>query len=379
MTKPRHVLGISGGKDSAALAIYLRNTYPQLDIEYYYCDTGKELDETYQLIERLEGYLGKPIAKLKSKAAEDLNKNPFDYFYQMYRGYLPSNVARWCTKNMKIEPFELFVGDMPTISYVGIRGDEDREGYISKKSSIQSIFPFRRNIWSEEVIKKLLSNKEMSHALDLYGKYVKGTSLDKISEIIQNPLVLEDRNPEQNRKATQAKLNQLLDQGVSEFNQVMFDYLKADGNYPISTEEDYPLLYNEDVLVRDDIFRLLEESEVGVPSYYNKIDYSVDGETGQYARSRSGCYFCFFQQKIEWVWLYEQHPDLYFQAVDYENEKEGFTWNQNETLKDLIHPNRIHQIKTEHLTRMDKLKNNGSKYLLDKVIDAEKDCIACFK
>jgi len=159
----------------------------------------------------------------------------------------------------------------------------------------------------------------------------------------------------------------------------MFDYLKADGNYPISTEEDYPLLYNEDVLVRDDIFRLLEESEVGVPSYYNKIDYSVDGETGQYARSRSGCYFCFFQQKIEWVWLYEQHPDLYFQAVDYENEKEGFTWNQNETLKDLIHPNRIHQIKTEHLTRMDKLKNNGSKYLLDKVIDAEKDCIACFK
>ena len=26
----RHILGISGGKDSAALAIYLKNKYPQL-------------------------------------------------------------------------------------------------------------------------------------------------------------------------------------------------------------------------------------------------------------------------------------------------------------------------------------------------------------
>lgn len=31
----RHVLGISGGKDSAALAIYMRQHYPELDIEYF--------------------------------------------------------------------------------------------------------------------------------------------------------------------------------------------------------------------------------------------------------------------------------------------------------------------------------------------------------
>ena len=378
MTKPKHVLGISGGKDSAALAIYLRNTYPELDITYYFCDTGKELDETYQLIERLEGYLGKSITRLESKAAKDLKKNPFDYYYQMYRGYLPSNVARWCTKNMKIEPFEQFVGKKKTISYVGIRGDEDREGYISKKPNIQSIFPFRRNIWSEEIINKVLSNKERKHLLDLYQNFLTGSKLDRVAKITNELLDLQERNPEQNRKVTQEKLNYLMDQGLSEFNQVVFKYLK-DKKYPISLEEDYPLLYNEDVLVRDDIFRLLEESEVGVPAYYKKLNYEVDGVLGEYARSRSGCYFCFFQQKIEWVWLYEQHPDLYFQAMEYENEKEGFTWNQNETLKDLIHPNRIHQIKSEHLTRMDKLKSKGSKYLLDKVIDAEKDCIACFR
>lgn len=54
MNKTLCISGISGGKDSAALAIYLKDKYPTLDIEYYTCDTGKELDETYQLIEKLE-------------------------------------------------------------------------------------------------------------------------------------------------------------------------------------------------------------------------------------------------------------------------------------------------------------------------------------
>ena len=79
MKKVRHVLGISGGKDSAALAIYMRDKYPQLDIEYYTCDTGKELDETYQLIENLEVYLGKKITLLKAVGNEI--DNPFDHFF----------------------------------------------------------------------------------------------------------------------------------------------------------------------------------------------------------------------------------------------------------------------------------------------------------
>lgn len=40
MTKVRHVLGISGGKDSAALAIYMKQKYPTLKVEYYNSDTG---------------------------------------------------------------------------------------------------------------------------------------------------------------------------------------------------------------------------------------------------------------------------------------------------------------------------------------------------
>lgn len=52
MSEVRHVLGISGGKDSAALAIYLKDKYPNLHIEYYSSDTKCELDETIQFIDR---------------------------------------------------------------------------------------------------------------------------------------------------------------------------------------------------------------------------------------------------------------------------------------------------------------------------------------
>ena len=67
MSKVRHVLGISGGKDSAALAIYIKINYPDIHekVEYYTSDTGRELDETYQLITRLEHFLGKKILKLE--------------------------------------------------------------------------------------------------------------------------------------------------------------------------------------------------------------------------------------------------------------------------------------------------------------------------
>ncbi len=52
--------------------------YPEINIEYYFCDTGKELKETYDLIEELESYLGKKIEKLK--AALGSHKKPFDHF-----------------------------------------------------------------------------------------------------------------------------------------------------------------------------------------------------------------------------------------------------------------------------------------------------------
>ena len=61
MNDVRQVLGISGGKDSAALAIYMQENFPSIDLDLYCCDTGRELDETYELIDKLEAYLGKEV------------------------------------------------------------------------------------------------------------------------------------------------------------------------------------------------------------------------------------------------------------------------------------------------------------------------------
>jgi hypothetical protein len=366
MSEIRHVLGISGGKDSAALAIYVKTKYPSIDLEFYSCDTGKELDETYQLIQNLEVYLGIKIKLLRG--ALNSSEDPFDHFLKMYGGYLPSSNSRWCTKKLKLDPFEKYVGDDPVVSYVGIRGDEDREGYISSKSNIQSIFPFRKNIWSIDVVNKLLSNQNLEQIIDLSKNVDFGASKEKALQLINRKV--------DNGFTLDLKLNALLDTDVKAFNHLVFEYLKTT-DYPLSKEASFPLLDNDEILVRDDIFKILEESGVGVPAYYNKIEFEVNGKKGEYARSRSGCFFCFFQQKIEWIWLYEQHPDLYKKAMEYE--KDGYTWGQFESLEELIKPKRMEQIKAEYIKRMEKKSKTKSSYLVDILSDVEVEgCASCF-
>jgi hypothetical protein len=366
MKKIRHVLGISGGKDSAALAIYMKDKYPHLDLEYYTCDTGKELEETYQLIKNLEIYLGKSITLLQ--AADGSDEDPFDHFLKMYGGYLPSSNSRWCTKKLKLEPFEKFVGDDPVVSYVGIRGDEEREGYISRKSNIQSIFPFRKNIWSEDVISKMLANTNSKQVLDLFRSIAVTRNSERFEEVLQQLLTP--------NFSQQQKLNLLLDLGIKELNELVFSFLKTT-NYPLSGEQSFSLTDNEDILVRDDIFRILKDSGVGVPEYYNKVDFNVNGKSGQYSRSRSGCFFCFFQQKIEWIWLHEQHSEKFAKAMEYE--KDGYTWCQDETLADLIKPERMQGIKEDFIKRQAKAgitKKDWKDILLE---EAETEgCVSCF-
>ena len=227
----RHVLGLSGGKDSAALAVYIKDKYPEIHekVEYFFSDTGAELQEVYDFLDRLEAYLGKEIIRLSSG-------KDFDHWLKVHNGYLPSAQQRWCTRIMKIKPFEDFVGDDLVVSYIGIRADENREGYISQKDSIKAVFPFIEN-------------------------------------------------------------------GV----------------------------------VREDVFQLLDDS-VGIPDYYQW-------------RSRSGCYFCFFQRQEEWLGLKRNHPDLFEKAKQYEKrlrtkydwkdgevpvKGHGYTWSSQGTIDELV-------------------------------------------
>lgn len=84
---------MSGGKDSTALAVYMRDREP--DMEYVFCDTKKELQETYDYLAKVEAYLGKPIIRLNDERG-------FDHWLEVYGYYLPSPQMRWCTRQLKI-------------------------------------------------------------------------------------------------------------------------------------------------------------------------------------------------------------------------------------------------------------------------------------
>ena len=275
----RHICGISGGKDSSALAVHLRESVPGM--EYFFCDTGAELPETYEYLTRLEVILGKPIARLNASRG-------FDHWFEVFRGTLPSPQMRWCTKNMKIKPIEEWIGDTPAVSYVAIRADEsNRKGYISTKPNIQSRFPFI-----------------------------------------------------------------------------------------------------EDGIDRDGVMRILADAGIGLPEYYEW-------------RTRSGCYFCFYQRKAEWIGLAERHPELFERAVAIERKVlsdagvdgdadfreramrgRQYTWSGGETLIELR--SRRGEILTRHEEAMSRAAKNRRDIplmeVLGEVLDEEDDtapCVVC--
>ncbi len=145
----RHICNLSGGKDSTALAIFLRDKIPQL--EYVFCDTHKELPETYEYLDRLEAFLQRPIIKLNAQRG-------FDHWLDIYGGVLPSPRVRWCTRKLKIEPFEAYVGEEIVWSYIGIRADERRSGYVSTKPNIHPVFPFKESGITIAEVEQLLAS-----------------------------------------------------------------------------------------------------------------------------------------------------------------------------------------------------------------------------
>ncbi len=277
MNQEQHVLGLSGGRDSAALAVYMRQNYPEIETQYFFTDTGKELPEVYEFLVRLEGFLGKPIVRLNSD-------RDFDFWLKQYNNFLPSPQARWCTKNLKIRPFEDWVKNMldqgsTVYSYVAIRSDEEyREGYSSKNDNL----------------------------------------------IVKLPL-------------------------------------------------------KEDGVDKAGVMEILESAGLGLPKYYEW-------------RSRSGCTFCFFQRKIEWVNLIEKHPEAFQEAKNYEKKalenQSPFTWSEGESLEQLSKPERIEQIKVEYQQRLERakakrkinpLRPDAEPIDIDELYGQSKVCLACHK
>jgi 3'-phosphoadenosine 5'-phosphosulfate sulfotransferase (PAPS reductase)/FAD synthetase len=74
-------------------------------MEYFFCDTHKELQETYDYLDRIEARLGIKINRLSADRG-------FDHWLEVYGGVLPSPQMRWCTKQMKIKPWRSLLAMM---------------------------------------------------------------------------------------------------------------------------------------------------------------------------------------------------------------------------------------------------------------------------
>ncbi|MBF0239794.1 MAG: phosphoadenosine phosphosulfate reductase family protein [SAR324 cluster bacterium] len=305
--KVRHILGLSGGKDSTALAILLHKAIPQL--EYFFCDTGKELPETYEYLDRIQARLGIHIEYLKPElhhTKDGGEYHVFDLWMDLNRGYLPSPNNRWCTINMKIKPLEKFIGDDEVYSYIGIRADENRDGYLSTKANIHPVYPYKPKDF------KIINSHRPNLAYD-----------------------------------QQQLIKHFQEQGIG-----------------------MPIRKNGYAL--EDVKQVLDESGIGLPDYYRW-------------RTRSGCYFCFFQRKYEWVRLAEEHPDLFQKSIEYEQQHSDgrkFTWNQGESLEELLA--RKDQILAEHEKAMAREKkqmpNRSLAEILEDVLEDEEDqtgCLVC--
>ena len=248
----RHIIPLSGGKDSTALAVYMLENHGDLPLEFVFTDTGAELPETYSYIKRFEAIFGVEVNRLTALDLPELKvrskggrRSPFDVLLnEVYSGFLPNPQARWCTRMLKIKPFEYFVNGEDAYSYIGIRADENREGFRSAP-------------------KKITADPDTPKA---------------------KPVV------------------------ISEKNNILPVYPLKDAGFGLH-----------------DVRNLLLDSGLGLPPYYDW-------------RSRSGCYFCFYQQIGEWQGLKERHPELFEAAKSYEKVKPNgrqFTWSQTRSLNEL--------------------------------------------
>jgi len=214
-----------------------------------------------------------------------------------------------------------------------------------------------------------LHNSTIEKLALLYKEHGESVMMERYLEIVLEP--------QSARYLLSQKLKDLLQLSIATFNHVVFDFLKGD-NYPVSFMDNYSLLDNEDSVDIKKVYQLFKDNGVKVPGYYDEIEFEVNGKKGVYNRSRSGCFFCFYQRKIEWIWLYERHPDLFFQAQEYE--KDGYSWMDNETLDQIIKPERMAQIKLDYIATIQKKLNgkNKSNKLVDILADDNEVCANCF-
>lgn len=120
--------------------IYLAPHYP--DIEFLFTDTKAEPESCYETLDKIEALTGITIQRIvPTKGLHEL--------IDKYNGFLPNTKARWCTRQLKIEPLMKYMSSLKTgyvhVSLSGIRYDEpNRDGikFVHSMENSNALFPF---------------------------------------------------------------------------------------------------------------------------------------------------------------------------------------------------------------------------------------------
>ena len=138
------IVSVSGGKDSTAVCLRMFELgYTKDDFQRVFFDTGWESQETYRYLDELEDTVGK-IQRLKANinienlpelAKEMIDELESDLGYQsqfvravFYNKVFPSKFRKYCTRMLKIQPFNEFTEnhDNDIISIIGVRREESK-------------------------------------------------------------------------------------------------------------------------------------------------------------------------------------------------------------------------------------------------------------
>lgn len=147
----KHLVALSGGKDSTAMALRLAEVEPR-DYTYFITPTGDELPDLLAHWDRLAVLLGKPLFRIPCPTLKDTIAT-----MQM----LPNWRARFCTRLIKIQPAREWVAAQgETTMYVGLRADEgERVGMLEAPESATMRFPLREWGWGLAEVRGYLAER----------------------------------------------------------------------------------------------------------------------------------------------------------------------------------------------------------------------------
>lgn len=152
----KHVVALSGGKDSTALALRLAEIEPR-DYAYVCTPTGNELPEMFEHWRNLGILLGKRITPIMHKTGL--------FGISRQEKMLPNFRARFCTRILKIEPYRRWLADnAPCVSFVGLRADEEGRagGAYGDIDGVEMRFPLREWGWKENDVWAYLNSRKIS-------------------------------------------------------------------------------------------------------------------------------------------------------------------------------------------------------------------------